>query len=59
LAISLPDQSDSSEGANFNSPTTDLIIEGQAVPEPSGLVALLGLAGMGLVGLVWRRRAAA
>jgi hypothetical protein len=26
------------------------------VPEPVGLVALLGLGGMGLVGLVWRRR---
>ncbi|MGA2620595.1 MAG: PEP-CTERM sorting domain-containing protein [Thermoguttaceae bacterium] len=29
------------------------------VPEPTGIVALLGLAGMGLIGLVWRRRAAA
>jgi len=27
-----------------------------SVPEPTGLVALFGLAGMGLVGLVWRRR---
>jgi hypothetical protein len=30
-----------------------------AVPEPAGIVALLGLAGMGLIGLVWRRRKSA
>jgi hypothetical protein len=29
---------------------------GAAVPEPVGIVALLGLGGMGLIGLVWRRR---
>ena len=28
------------------------------VPEPTGIVALLGLAGMGLIGLVWRRKSA-
>jgi hypothetical protein len=27
-----------------------------AVPEPSGVVALLGLCGMGLLGMAWRRR---
>ncbi len=27
-----------------------------AVPEPSAWIALLGVAGMGLIGLVWRRR---
>jgi choice-of-anchor C domain-containing protein len=30
-----------------------------AVPEPTGLVALFGLGGMGLLGLVWRHRRAA
>jgi hypothetical protein len=30
-----------------------------AVPEPVGLVALSGLGGMGLIGLVWHRRRAA
>jgi len=29
------------------------------VPEPTGLIALSGLCGMGLIGLVWRRRSAA
>jgi hypothetical protein len=29
------------------------------VPEPVGIVALLGLGGMGLIGLAWRRRKAA
>ena len=29
---------------------------GPAVPEPSKLVAMFGLASMGLIGLAWRRR---
>jgi hypothetical protein len=29
---------------------------GQSVPEPSKLVAIFGLASMGLIGLAWRRR---
>ena len=33
--------------------------EPASVPEPSRIVALLGFVGMGLVGLVWRRRSAA
>jgi hypothetical protein len=28
----------------------------QSVPEPSALAALLGMGGVGLIGLVWRRR---
>jgi hypothetical protein len=31
---------------------------GSPVPEPTSVVALVGLCGMGLIGLVWRRRAA-
>jgi len=34
-------------------------LSAQAVPEPGGIVALVGLGAMGLIGLVWRRRRAA
>ena len=27
-----------------------------SVPEPAGLIAMLGIGGMGLIGLAWRRR---
>ncbi|MGA2620597.1 MAG: hypothetical protein ABSF26_23490 [Thermoguttaceae bacterium] len=47
---------DGSEDYVASTPPSPLSIP---VPEPTGIVALLGLAGMGLIGLVWRRRAAA
>jgi hypothetical protein len=41
---------------NPNAPGTYVPNQFQQVPEPSGIVALLGLSGMGLVGLVRRAR---
>jgi hypothetical protein len=41
----------------FATPVADAL--GASVPEPTGIVALLGLGGMGLIGLVLRRRKAA
>jgi hypothetical protein len=35
---------------------TEIDVHTSCVPEPSGAIALCGLGGMGLIGLVWRRR---
>jgi hypothetical protein len=45
-------------GNNVNS-DANVQVFGNEVPEPTGIVALLGLGGMGLIGLVWRCRKAA
>jgi hypothetical protein len=40
----------------FGGGSTTGIVPPPPVPEPTGLAALLGLASMGFVGLIWRRR---
>jgi hypothetical protein len=58
------DENDGPSSANeldfgsIGSESFQLYAFGSAVPEPTGIVALSGIAGMGLIGLVWRRRRA-